>query len=100
MGRVNSTGTFTEMYVKMSKYDAATKMYLPFEKKMAFPEVADPNAHWSDVWGGAFSKSAEAVVKGENGVPLKFGLNTLKFAENVGKSLKEGSSTIVNNFIE
>ena len=31
MGRVSSTGTFTEIYVKMSKFDESANMYEPFE---------------------------------------------------------------------
>ena len=100
IGRVNSTGTFTELYVRMSKYDEESKMYVPFEQKMAFPEVPDPNANWADVWGDAFVKSAEALYKGEGGVPVTFGLNTLKFAEHAGKSYAEGSKVIENTFID
>ena len=69
-------------------------MYEPFEQKFSFPEVPDPNAHWADVWKTSFVKSAEALMKGENGVPVRFGLNTLKFAEMAGKSYQEGSSMI------
>lgn len=97
MGRVNSSGTFTELYVKMSKYNEESKMYEPFEEKLNFPEVPDPNAHWADVWGGAFLKSAEALGKGENGVPIKFGLNTLRFAEMALESYTNGSSLIQNS---
>ena len=66
MGRVNATGTFTEIYVKMAKYNEANDMYEPYEEKLKFPEVDDPNAHWSDVWGEAFVKSAEALKTGKN----------------------------------
>ena len=83
MGRVNSSGSFTTIYVKLSKFDEGANMYLPFEETLNFPEVPDPNANWADVWKGSFEKSAEALYKGENGVPIKFGLNTLKFAEMV-----------------
>jgi hypothetical protein len=31
MGRVNSTGTFTEIYVKLSRFDEKADMYEPFE---------------------------------------------------------------------
>jgi len=91
MGRVNSSGSFTTIYVKLSKFDEGSKMYIPFEKTLNFPEVPDPDAKWSDVWKVAFEKSAEALYKGEGGVDVKFGLNTLKFAENAGKSYKEKS---------
>jgi len=94
MGRVNSTGTFTEIYVKMARYNEANDMYEPYEEKLKFPEINNPNAHWSDVWGGAFVKSAEALKKGENGVPLSFGIKVLSFAENIGKSLNEGQSVV------
>lgn len=50
MGRVSSTGTFTEIYVKMARYNAENDMYEPYEEKIKFPLVEDPNAHWSDVW--------------------------------------------------
>lgn len=49
MGRVNANGTFTELYVKLSKYVNGT--YEPFEQKLIFPETPNLNAHWSDVWG-------------------------------------------------
>ncbi len=62
-------------------------MYEPFEQKLQFPEMSDPNAHWSDVWATSFIKSADVLIKGEGGIPLKFGLNTLKFAEKAGESL-------------
>lgn len=58
MGRVNPTGTFTEIYVRMSKYDEGKDMYIPFKEKLLFPEVEDPNATWAEVWGDAFKKSA------------------------------------------
>ena len=74
-------------------------MYTPYENKFVFPEVPDPNATWADVWGDAFLKSAEAVYKGENGVPVRFGLNTLKFAEKSGQSYNEGSKVIENDFM-
>lgn len=89
MGRVSSTGSFTTIYVKMSRKDDGSAMYIPYESTLNFPEVADPNAHWSDVWKGAFEKSAEALYKGEGGVPVTFGLNILRFAEMAGQSLKE-----------
>lgn len=84
MGRVNSTGTFTEMFVKMSKMSDDKKMYLPFEAKIRFPEVANPNATWADVWSESFVKSAEALYNGKGGVPLKFGLNVLRLADMIG----------------
>lgn len=31
MGRVSSSGTFTEIYVKLSKFDTESNMYVPFE---------------------------------------------------------------------
>lgn len=94
MGRVNSTGTFTELFVKMSKMNVAGNMYMPFEAKMKFPEVADPNATWADVWNASFVKSAEALYKGEGGVPLKFGLNVLKLADMIGESINNGSKMV------
>jgi predicted dehydrogenase len=97
MGRVNSSGSFTTIYCKLSKFDEASKMYIPFESTLNFPEVSDPNANWADVWKGSFEKSAEALFKGEGGVPATFGLNILRFAEMAGKSLKEKSSLIVND---
>ncbi len=83
----------------MSKYNSESKIYEPFEQKLQFPEKSDPNAHWSDVWATAFVKSAHALVKGEGGVPLQFGLDTLKFAEKAGESLKNGSVLIKNDFL-
>ena len=94
MGRVNSSGSFTTVYVKLSKFDEEAKMYVPFEETLNFPEIPDPTAHWSDVWKTSFVKSAEALFKGENGVPIRHGLNTLKFAEQAGKSYAEKSSII------
>mmetsp|Transcript_29749 Transcript_29749/g.36738 ORF Transcript_29749/g.36738 Transcript_29749/m.36738 type:complete len:313 (+) Transcript_29749:68-1006(+) len=87
MGRVNSTGTFTEFYVKLSKYDAEKDMYMPFEAKLNFPETPDPDSLWSDVWAEAFKKSVEALLKGEGGVPVSFGVSVLSFAEQALASL-------------
>ena len=56
MGRVNSSGSFTTIYVKLSKFDEGANMYLPFEETLNFPEVPDPNANWADVWKGSFEK--------------------------------------------
>jgi len=99
MGRVSSTGTFTEIYVKMSKFDENANMYEPFEQKLCFPEVADINSTWKDNWSGAFLKSAEALIKGEGGVPVTLGVNTLKFSEIAGKSYNENGSIIKNTSI-
>lgn len=55
-GRVSSLGTFTEMLVKMSKYNAEEDMYMPFEIKLRYPEEPDPDALWSDVWKESFIK--------------------------------------------
>mmetsp|Transcript_6506 Transcript_6506/g.7439 ORF Transcript_6506/g.7439 Transcript_6506/m.7439 type:complete len:313 (-) Transcript_6506:187-1125(-) len=87
MGRVNSTGTFTEFYVKLSKYDQEKDMYTPFETKLNFPEIPDPDSLWSDVWAEAFKNSAEALLKGEGGVPVSFGVSVLEFAEKAIASL-------------
>lgn len=37
-GRVSAQGTFTEILIKMSKYDAEADMYVPFEIKLRYPE--------------------------------------------------------------
>ena len=50
MGRVNSTGHFTEMFVKMSKMNNEKNMYLPFEANIKLPEVTDPDGTWATVW--------------------------------------------------
>lgn len=100
MGRVNSTGTFTEMFVKMSKMNADKTMYEPFEAKLKFPEEADPDATWAEVWKDAFVQSVGAVYKGENGVPLSFGLNVLRLAEMIGESINNGSKIVENKTIE
>ena len=99
MARVNSTGSFTEMFVKMSKMNADKTMYEPYEAKFRFPEEADPNATWADVWKESFVKSAEALYKGEGGVPLKFGLNVLRMAEMIGDSVNDGSKIVKNTTI-
>lgn len=99
MGRVNSTGTFTDMYVKMSKANADKSMYDPWEVRIRFPEVAAPDATWADVWSAAFVKSAEALYKGEGGVPLKFGLNVLRLADMIGDSINNGSKIVQNTTI-
>lgn len=99
MGRVNSTGTFTEMFVKMSKLNGEKTMYEPFEAKIKFPEVADPDATWADVWKDSFVQSAGALYKGEGGVPLKFGLNVLKLADMIGESINNDSKLVQNTTI-
>lgn len=58
-GRVSSLGTFTEILIKMSKYDKDSDMYAPFEIKLRYPEIPDPKAHWSDVWRQAFVNCSE-----------------------------------------
>lgn len=50
VARVNSTGTFTELFVKMSKMNGDKTMYEPYEVKIRIPEVAMPDATWGDVW--------------------------------------------------
>ena len=99
MGRVNSTGTFTDMYVKMSKMNEDKSMYEPWEVRIRFPEVADPDATWADVWSASFVKSAEALYKGEGGVPLKFGLNVLRLADMIGDSINNSSKIVQNTTI-
>lgn len=99
MGRVNSTGTFTELFVKMSKISDDKKMYAPYEASIKFPKEADPNATWADVWSKSFVKSAEALYKGEGGVPLKFGLNVLKLADMIGESINNESKIVQNTTI-
>lgn len=100
MGRVNSTGTFTELFVKMSKMNGDKTMYEPFEAKIRFPEVAMPDATWADVWTESFVKSAEALYKGQGGVPLKFGLNVLKLADMIGESINNQSKLVQNTTIQ
>ena len=99
LGRVNSSGSFTELYVKLSRWDEATKMYLPKEFKLDFPEVPDPEATWADVWKGAFVESANTLITGLNYVPLRFGLNVIKFAEMADQSFKGGGEKVVNDSI-
>lgn len=99
MARVNSTGTFTEMFVKMSKMNAEGTMYEPYECKLKFPEVADPDATWAEVWKESFVKSAGALYKGDGGVPLKFGLNVLRLAEMIGESVNNGNKSVENSKI-
>jgi hypothetical protein len=83
----------------MSKYNDESKMYEPFEETLQFPEKPDPTAHWSTVWGEAFLKSAEALAKGENGVPFSFGFDTLKFAEMAKESYEKNNQIIKNECI-
>lgn len=52
--RVSTFGTFTEILIKMSRYNELVDMYEPFEIKLRFPEVPDPTAYWQDVWAHAF----------------------------------------------
>ena len=99
MARVNSTGTFTEMFVKLSKMNEDKTMYLPYEAKIKFPEVADPDATWAEVWKESFVKSVGATYKGEGGVPLKFGLNVLKLAEMIGESVNNDCKIVKNTTI-
>jgi hypothetical protein len=61
--------------------------------------VADVDSRWQDNWSGAFYKSAEALIKGENGVPATLGVNTLKFSEMAGKSYNENGSILKNTTI-
>lgn len=44
-------------------------------------------------------KSAEALYKGEGGVPLKFGLNVLKLADMIGESINNESKIVQNKTI-
>lgn len=99
MARVNSTGSFTEIFVKMSKLNEDKTMYIPYEAKIRFPEQADPNATWADVWKESFVFSAEALYKGKGGVPLKFGLNVLRLAEMIGDSVNNNSKVVENTTI-
>ena len=70
-GRVNSTGTEIDVYVRMSRFNSAINMYEPFEQKLTFPEKPDQTALWSDVWEKAFIKEVECLIKGEGGLPLR-----------------------------
>lgn len=92
VGRCNSSGTFTEVYVRLSKFSEEANMYTPFEAKLYFPAVADPDASWQDVWKDAFFKSAEALKTDNGGVPLSLGVDVLNFAEKAGESWKKGTS--------
>ena len=83
------------MYVRMSKFDADANMYEPFEARLNFPEVADPNAHWSDVWKEAFVKSADALRTGKGGVPLGLGIDALSFADKAGESWSKDGAMVV-----
>lgn len=89
MGRVNADGAFTELYVKMSKFNADKNMYEPFEGKLRFPEQADPNASWAEVWAAAFKKSDEIFLEEGDGVNTRFGCRVIRFAEMAKKSLDE-----------
>ena len=79
------------MYVRMSKFDADANMYEPFEARLNFPEVADPN----DVWKEAFVKSADALRTGKGGVSLSLGIDVLSFAEKAGESWSKDGAMVV-----
>lgn len=90
MGRVNSSGGATDIYVKMSKYQQGLyveyskkigDMYDPKEFTISFPAKKDRIYHSLEVWGHTFVKSAKNLLTGDGGVPLRFGVNVLKFAE-------------------
>eukprot|EP00924_Labyrinthula_sp_SR-Ha-C_P015998 maker-scaffold_4-snap-gene-16.6-mRNA-1 protein AED:0.00 eAED:0.00 QI:43/1/1/1/1/1/6/83/341 len=103
MGRVSTAGTFTEMYVKMSKFDKEKKMYVPFEASLKFPEIPDPTSSWADTWSSAFKLAMKSLIDfGDhqvgkpNGtksketclVPAKFGVEVLEFAERALNNLR------------
>lgn len=69
-------------------------MYEPFEEQLRFPEQPDPDAHWADVWKDAFVCSDEALMKGENGVPVAFGVKVLKFAEMAAQSHSQNGGVV------
>lgn len=74
-------------------------MYEPWEAKLRIPEVEDPDAFWQDVWQHCFISSVKALMTGEGGVPLKFGLNVLKMIEMIGQSIQERGKVIENTTI-
>ena len=58
MGKKNSTGTFTQLYVKMLKITDDKKMHAPFEVNIWLPkEVVNPNASNADLNSKSLAKS-------------------------------------------
>lgn len=100
VARVNSTGTFTEIYIKMSRFNSKIDMYEPFEEKILWPKVQDPNGDWIKAWKECFAKSAESLITGKNGVPLKVGVNVLKLAELGRESYLKGGILVKNKTID
>jgi len=91
-GRVSSFGSFTEILIKMSKYDDAEDMYTPAEIKLRYPEVPDPKAFWSDVWKDAFIGVTQQFTKGNTRglCDIETGVRVLRMAELCNISLFDG----------
>ena len=66
-----------------------SKTYIPKEFKIVTPEIPDPQATWAEVWGQAFVNSAHSLITGKKGVPLRFGLKVMQFAEMAHKSYQK-----------
>lgn len=95
-GRVSSLGTFTEILIKMSRFNASKNMYEPQEIKLRYPEQPDPNAHWSDVWKDAFITSQGQLIQANpQGLSdLELGIQTLRMAELCNISLTQNGRSI------
>ena len=91
-GRVSSFGSFTEILVKMSRYNEEDDMYEPFEVKLRYPEEPDPTAHWSDVWKDAFVGVSKEFTSDEpQGLAdAELGVRVLRMAELCNISLEQG----------
>ena len=88
-GRVSSQGTFTEVYIKMSKLNGS--MYEPFEISLRYPLEADPKAHWSTVWADAFKIQMAKFVRSQasDSVTLSEALRVLRMCELTQSSLEQ-----------
>ena len=71
----------------MSKYNTETKMLEPFEEKLYFTEDHNPN------YGFASGKNQIGVL------PVKFGLNILRFTEMAIESYSNGGIVVLNQKI-
>jgi len=97
-GRVSTFGRFTEILIKMSRYNDKQDMYEPFEIKLRFPEVPDPKAFWSDVWKQAFKGVSKKFTsaKTEGLVDIETGVRVLRMAELCNISLQQ-KGRLINN---
>lgn len=96
-GRVSDQGTFSEIYIKMTKYLPEEEMYEPFEIKLRYPEIPDPKAGWKDVWADSFKEEVKTLTKEESPEnQLDSAIQVLRLMEVIGSSLEQDGKRIDN----